>query len=298
MLRTRSRILALALLVALAALLAGYGHLEAQGEAVESKIIQLSQTDNQVMRWNDYASNRFGGRETGSNAYNDATEWAVWQFKQWGIEAELDEVGSVPVGFNRGPWFGKMLTPVEKPLRFGTPSYTAGTRGVQRGKVSILEADPFVINGRNATPENVEKKRLLVEQAISEVKASPARFKDTWVLIGGLNDGFARDGRRGSKLPDGSPEYLDAAMMPPLTKALVEAGALGTIQSATPPSPIQPDRNSEPPINILDGFVASWDTLPVLPDIKLLNTQFSEIRTLVEKGEPVVLEFDIRNWFT
>ena len=86
--------------------------------------------------------------------------------------------------------------------------------------------------------------------------------------------------------------------MPLLTKALVEAGALGTIQSATPPWAIQPDRNSEPPLSILDGFVASWDTLPVLPDIKLLNTQFSEIKTLVEKGEPVVLEFDIRNWFT
>ena len=86
-------------------------------------------------------------------------------------------------------------------------------------------------------------------------------------------------------------------MMPPLTKALVDAGALGTIQSATPPSPIQPESNSEPPLSILDGFVASWDTLPVLPDIKLLNTQFNEIKALVEKKEPVVLEFDIRNWF-
>ena len=48
---------------------------------------------------------------------------------------------------------------------------------------------------------------------------------------------------------------------------------------------------------MLDGYAASWDTLPVLPDIKLLNTQYNEIKALVEKKEPVVLEFDIRNWF-
>ena len=215
----------------------------------------------------------------------------------------LEEVGELPVGFNRGPWFGKMLKPAEKALRFATPSFTAGTKGIQRGPVVILKADPFSIPGRaqggQPVPKDVvEKKRAAVQAAIAEVNANKAAFKGAWVLIPGASSGFARDGRRGSKLPDGSPEYLDAAMMPPLTKALVEAGALGTIQSATPPSAIQPDRNSEPPLSILDGFVASWDTLPVLPDIKLLNTQFSEIKALVEKGEPVVLEFDIRNWFT
>lgn len=84
-----------------------------------AKIIQLGKTDNQVMTWADYATNRFGGRETGSNAYTDATAWALCQFKQWGLDAELDEVGEVPVGFNRGPWFGKITKPAELALRFG-----------------------------------------------------------------------------------------------------------------------------------------------------------------------------------
>ena len=48
---------------------------------------------------------------------------------------------------------------------------------------------------------------------------------------------------------------------------------------------------------MLDGYVASWDKLPVLPDIKLAEGQWNEIKDLVEKGEPVELEFDIRNWF-
>jgi len=279
-----------------------FAQAQAAEDPVVRKIIELGTKDNQVMTWNDFASNRFGGRETGTNSYTDATAWAVWQFRQFGLQAELEEVGEVPVGFNRGPWFGKMLKPAEKPLRFGTPSFTAGTKGIQRGPVVILKADPFSIPGRAqggqpVPKENVEKKRAAVQAAIAEINANKAAFKGAWVLIPGASSGFARDGRRGTKLPDGSPEYLDAEMMPPLTKALVDAGALGTIQSATPPSPAQPDRNSEPPLSMLDGFAASWDKLPVLPDIKLLNTQYSEIKALVEKNEPVVLEFDIRNHF-
>ena len=265
-----------------------------QDDPAVAKIIQLGKTDNQVMTWNDYASNRFGGRETGTNAYNDATQWAVWQFKQWGIDAELEEAGEVPVGFNRGPWFGKMLKPSEKALRFGTPSFTAGTKGVQKGGVVILKADPFSIPGRNTTPENVAKKKAAVEQAIAEVKANKAAFKGKWVLIAGPSNGFARDGRRGT------PEYAEAQLMPALTNALLDAGALGTIQSAAPtttmPSATMAGQ-SGPPISILDGYAASWDKLPVLPDIKLLNTQYDEIKALAQKNDPVELEFDIRNWF-
>jgi hypothetical protein len=249
-------------------------------DPVIKKVIELGTTDNRVMLWNDYASNRFGGRETGTNAYNDAAAWAVWQFQQWGLEAELDEAGEVPVGFNRGPWFGKMVAPAEKALFFGTPSFTAGTKGVERGPVAILKTDPFSIPGRNASPENVEKKRVAAEAAIAEVRANAAAFKGAWVLIPGDSTGFARDGRRGT------PEYADAKLIPPLTAALVEAGALGTIQSS-----------KNEPFRILDGYAESWDKLPVLPDIKLAEGQYNEIKGLVEKGERVELEFDIRNWF-
>jgi len=305
MVRKRSaRLLLIALVVAAASIVSFQAFIHAQDDPIVRKIIELGTRDNQVMTWNDYASNRFGGRETGTNAYTDAAAWAVWQFRQWGLEAELDEVGELPVGFNRGPWFGKMLKPTEKPLRFGTPSFTAGTKGIQRGPVVILKADPFSIPGRATggqpvPKESVNKKRAAVQAALAEIAANRAAFKGAWVLIPGdrRSAGFGRDGRRGTKLADGSPEYLDAELMPPLTKALVDAGALGTIQASTPPAAAQPANNSEPPLSILDGHVESWDKLPVLPDIKLLDTQYDEIKALVEKGEKVELEFDIRNWF-
>ena len=76
----------------------------------------------------DILCNRIGGRITGSDAYTNACAWALNELKGWGLKVSFDEVGEVPVGFNRGPWFGKMIKPVDKPLYFGTPTMTAGPR--------------------------------------------------------------------------------------------------------------------------------------------------------------------------
>ena len=55
--------------------------------------------------------------------------WAVNTMRSWGMMAEMQEAGELPVGFNRGAWFGKMISPKEIALDFGTPSYTSGTKG-------------------------------------------------------------------------------------------------------------------------------------------------------------------------
>ena len=93
----------------------------------------------------DILTNRFGGRPIGSDAYDNATEWVASKFKEWGLEVELQEAGTLPVGFNRGPWFGKLLGENGMELHFVTPSYTSGTKGLQRGHVLLepLTQDEF-----------------------------------------------------------------------------------------------------------------------------------------------------------
>ena len=98
-----------------------------QNTKVVDKIIEIGTTDNQAMNHLDILCNRFGGRPVGSDAYENAAEWCAAQFKKWGMEVEMDEAGEVPVGFNRGPWFGKLLGENGMHLHFATPSYTAGT---------------------------------------------------------------------------------------------------------------------------------------------------------------------------
>ena len=82
---------------------------QSQTDSVVAKIIQLGKTDNQTMDHLDVLCNRIGGRPIGSSAYESATIWAAMKFQEWGMEVVLDEVGELPVGFDRGPWFGRML---------------------------------------------------------------------------------------------------------------------------------------------------------------------------------------------
>jgi len=217
----------------------------AQKDPVIDKIINLGTTDNKVMEHIDFLTNRFGDRLTGSDGYYSACIWAVNTMRSWGMMAEMQEAGEMPVGFNRGPWFGKMVTPKEITLDFGTPSYTAGTKGRQKGRVLI-------------SPATVEE--------FWTVRDS---IKDAWILIDGVNSGWPRD--RGGESE--------------LIRLIREAGGLGTIQLSTFP------------IRLLFNKVDSWEKLPTLPDIKLIDKQYNEIKVMVTKGEKVELEFDIRNYF-
>jgi carboxypeptidase Q len=217
-------------------------------DATVRRIVALGFSDPRVMDWLDILSNRFGGRMAGSDAYTHAASWTRMQMQQWGVQAELEDAGQMPLGFNRGPWSARMVAPVEQSLRMVTPAYTAGTRGVQQGLAAIGPA------------------------TLEEAQQRFAQFKGKWVLIGGENTGSGRDGEAVSK-----PRAI--------TRLLMQAGALGTIQSG------------EEPLYSGNGAPTTWASLPTLPDIKLAAPQYADIRQRLASGEPVTLEFDIRNWF-
>lgn len=217
-----------------------------QQDPVFQKILEIGRNDNRVMVHQDVLCNRFGGRSTGSDAYTNSALWVYNELRSWGLKAELDEAGIEPVGFNRGPWFGKMIKPAKMNLEFGTPGYTSGTKGKQKGHVVIL---PSEIDG-------IEKLK--------------EKIKGAWVLMSEENSGYPRD--------------RDSVTI--VTRKLLSYGALGTIQLSRVPFRLFDARN-----------IKSWNDLPTLPDIKLLDKQFDQIKSLVEKGEEVILEFDIRNFF-
>lgn len=142
---------------------------QAQPDKVVKNIIEIGQTDNQTMKHLDVLCNRFGGRPIGSDAYDNAAEWAASKFREWGMQVEMDEAGTLPVGFNRGPWFGRMLGGDGMILHFATPSYTAGTKGVQKGHV------------------------LAEPKTKAEFERMKGRLKGAWVLISGESEGSPVD---------------------------------------------------------------------------------------------------------
>jgi hypothetical protein len=88
-----------------------------------------------VMAHLDHLVNRIGPRLTGSDNLTDAAEWAVDTFKSFGIEnAHLEQWGEFAVGFNRGPWWGRMTKPDEMELVCNTEAWSAGTKQPSRGR--------------------------------------------------------------------------------------------------------------------------------------------------------------------
>jgi hypothetical protein len=267
-------------------------HSDKTDPAIE-RIIELGKTDNRAMHHLDILTNRIGGRLSGSDAYNNAAVWAASQFTKWGMTVEMDEAGEVPVGFNRGPWFGRMLGENGMILHFATPSYTSGTKGVQRGHV------------------------VLEPKTRSQFERMKGTLNGAWVLITGTNDGwpvdisgYAHDRRRRIiernevieqennriRLENrGKPEGLREELLPLEDEPalfyheMVDAGIIGIIQRSPVPIRALYDRRN------LHGM--SFDNLPSIPDIKLNEHQYAVIEQMAGERRYFQLEFDIRNYF-
>ena len=144
-------------------------------DAAVNKIIEIGQTDNQVMDHLDVLTNRIGGRVIGSNAYDNAVEWVASKFTEWGLEVELQEAGTLPVGFNRGPWFGKLLGENGMELHFVTPSYTAGTKGVQRGTAYPKRVRPHERTTKRGLGADQREECRLAGRTVRQRRLHPCR---------------------------------------------------------------------------------------------------------------------------
>ncbi len=209
------------------------------------RVLSAGREDNQVMEHLDILSNRIGPRLTSSDALQTACEWARDRFKSFGIEnAHLEQWGEFPVGFNRGPWSGKMVEPEARTLTFGTNSWTAGTKGVVKG-VALM------------APANAEE--------LARVKD---RLPGAWIL-----------------LPSGAPRG-DADFRKALDEAYAEAKIAGLI------------RGGRGDLILTGGnFKVDYDKLPTVPSINMLKSDYDAIAEKIKGDKPVVLEFDIRNYF-
>ncbi|MCU0460792.1 MAG: M20/M25/M40 family metallo-hydrolase [Bacteroidales bacterium] len=262
-----------------------------QQNKVTDRIIELGKKDNHAMHHLDVLCNRIGGRLIGSYAYENATEWCASEFKKWGMEVILDQAGTLPVGFDRGPWFGRMLSDNGMILHFATPSYTAGTRGVQRGPV------------------------LIEPKTKADFDRMKGALKGAWVLINGKNDGWPidwsvkgdsirarviayndsllkadRESRRGGPGGPLAPSNIKLKEEPALFyREMCEAGILGIIQSSEIPIIALYDRKN------IDKM--TFETLPTVCDIKIDENQYTVIEKMVKERRYFLLEFDIRNHF-
>ncbi|MGI8924010.1 MAG: M28 family metallopeptidase [Fimbriimonadales bacterium] len=166
----------------------------AQGDpGVIAKILDEGKSRNQVMKHLEHLSTKIGARLTGSPSLQKACEWTRDQFQSFGLtNCNLEEWGSVPVGFQRGArQIGRMVSPMQRDFEFTTSSWTAGTNGLVRGRAVMEPSDMASLN---------LKKRML---------------KGAWII--------AKQRRRG-EAPNPAQAEVD--------KALDDAGIAGRVRSS------------------------------------------------------------------
>ena len=141
---------------------------DAAEKAEIERVFSAAREESQAMEHLDYLSNRIGARLTSSDGLQTACEWARDRFKGFGIEnARIEKWGEFPVGFNRGPWSGRMVEPTSKALTFGTNAWTAGTRGVLRG--------PAILGPKDEEQLAQLKDKLAGAWVLVETAPAPAR---------------------------------------------------------------------------------------------------------------------------
>ena len=212
------------------------------------KIISAGRGESQVMDHLDVLTNRIGPRLTSSDGLQNASEWARDKFAEFGLkDAKLEKWGEFPVGFNRGPWSGKVVEPEPRTLEFITPSWSAGTKGIVRGKALFA-------------PKNAEELEKLKD-----------KLAGAWVIVAGPSQGGPR---------------AEPTFQKTLSEAYETVGIAGVVR---------PARGE---LILTDGSSKiSWEKLPKIPSVRLLQKQFDEIVAWLKADKPVTLEFDIRNYF-
>ena len=210
-----------------------------------AKILKESE-QSKVSAHLDYLVNRIGPRLTSSDNLQTACEWARDEFAAMGLTARLEEWGTFPVGFNRGPWSGRMTKPEAMEFTFKTDAWTAGTKGRARGPLLAM-------------PATADAVRQLGEKA-----------KGAWFLV----VGGRRNARRGGQSGQG------------IGRILAELGAHGMVTGGR-----------DLLVTSGRGRQANYKKLPELPVVNMVADQYQKLRGLLEKGEAVEVEFDIRNHF-
>lgn len=260
--------------------------------SVVKKIIEIGTTDNRTMHHLDVLTNRFGGRLVGSDAYENAADWMQYEYKKWGIESHQEVAGEVPVGFNRGPWFGRLIGG-DQPmtLHFATPSYTAGTKGIQRGHVLI---EPGTEAELNRLKHVLKGAWVLINEVSSGWPIGHSQKNDSLrAAIKQENKQIAlrNDSLRRENYLNGTNHKLQPLRTYPALyyDEMVEAGVLGFIQSSTVPIRALYDRA------MINEIKPTFDELPEVCDIKLDEHQYATIYQMAKERRDFWLEFDIRN---
>ena len=246
------------------------------------KIVEEGMSNSRVMDYQHHLCNFIGPRLTGSDNFTVACNWARDEFEKMGLEAKLEEWDEWNVVWNRGQWMGRIVSPAwndgegeaegedaEAPEDAGVPEDSTGDTFELQVATSAWTA---------GTKGSVRGQLVAMPETEADLEALAPKMGEVYLW-----------GQRPSRRSDIRERF---------NELLEETPPLGFVQSAQ--STGLTDRRYDNQIRVFgNSNVArgSWERIPTIPEIVVRDDQADILEQMLESGEEVVVQFDIRNRF-
>ncbi len=226
------------------------------------KIIDEGKNNSKVWEHLTYLSEEIGTRLTGSTGKVQADAWMRDMFKEFGLSnVHLHKWGEIPVRFDRGPSYARMVSPNARDFEFTTRSWGAGTDGPVRGKV------------------------IKQPESLGDIEAMQDELKGAWVLS---KQPVRRRRRRGGG--GGGDGEVAREHRRQITQAINDSGIAGRILGTNTDIVITS--------SVRGWRDLDFDNLPSDVEVIISRIDYDAMNSRLADGEEVEFETDLQNNFS
>jgi carboxypeptidase Q len=202
-----------------------------------------------------------GHRLTGSDNFTKACEWTLAEFQHMGLDAHLEKWAEWRLCWNRGAWIGRIVSEPKVDMYVATEAWTAGTRGLQRGRLVRAPKDE------------------------AEFEARKDQLAGAWLY---------RTGPFTEREPTREEDKEAFRKQMQLKEGCNQAGILGWVYGAAGGGGY-PTR-----VRVFGNHLTAMKTMadvPTVPEIAVRSDHAKDLASRLDAGKEVVVEFDIQNSF-
>lgn len=233
-----------------------------------------------------------GPRLSNSPGLKRAQDWAVKQFKDWGLQnVHLEAWGSFGKGWQVDKYYAATTTPYYRPIIASPKAWTPGTNGVIKSEIVLIKADSL--------PQLDQYKGKLAGKIVmfdnSSIRALENSYKADVVRYTEEElDKMANEKPATGPAPARTPNPAMAAMMKmraarvAMSKRLQEENA-GLILTYA--------RGSYGTFFTSNGASYAMDAPAVSPELEVSSEDFLRILRLLRAGQKVEMEAEIKTSF-
>jgi hypothetical protein len=293
-----SKIIRLFAVAVCAAIAVAQAQAQSGADADINKKIRAEENDHsQIMHTMHFLTDIYGPRLTGSPNHKAATEWAIKQMKEWGLQNTHLE----PWDFGHPGWMnerasGYIVAPIHDQLTFKVLAWTPGTKGTVTAQVvQIVPPEKPKKEDLAAYLDTVKDKvkgRIVMvgkAEVVPVVIDVPARRLDDKLAAERFdpkNPNAGQFGPRNGQPPQQDPPgtLTGAQINQQIDEFLLANGALLRANDA---------RMGNGRIRAFNN--RTFDIAKVVPTVVLRNEDYGRIARILADGSKVELEFNIQN---